>query len=567
MNQPDPRTERADGTAAQSSHGLEFAHQQEGETPVLAPAPVRPITLELLPSRPSRSSSKDVPPDSLEQFYCSGQANRSISAVSTAYPSVSRLTQATDATSRCSPTPSTTEPPQLQHPTPTLARRSSTPQTPIRTPARRMGNAVAVSPDIGGACRSETASPAQERKIFVGGVPQDFGQEDLYDFFHEYGPIRKAWLQKCKPAQPGGSGPRSVPAAAIAAHNHRGFGFVVFQDRVSIDDILGSYDSFKLPLPTKFSGGKPIEVKRAKSNNQMQQEASGERQSPAPTAAPILEEPVTPPQRARRRKQQAASSQAKASSQACKTQLEPGQQSPARTGNAPFSPSCTRVGDAADRDPAFLANSPVRQVGSIDLGLVPYHSAAQQSRSPMPPMQLYSASGQFSTGACPMQVLPAPVNFTHGSGGVTSWPPAAMTRMAALPSVQTQPNMAAATCAVGYRPADEERFVQPPAPQSTAMWQQQWQGPMHAQAIQHQPMASHQYNCFQREVQTPQPLPEPEPEMISHDDHRSGTPVPEQGGCTEQPQSWGHTRGSIPDEWRGASEQELKAASPLYYED
>mmetsp|Transcript_24821 Transcript_24821/g.45536 ORF Transcript_24821/g.45536 Transcript_24821/m.45536 type:complete len:598 (-) Transcript_24821:84-1877(-) len=597
MKQQQSRSERADGPAsAQTSHSLELVQipeyiaesEERGAPPVhmKQPTPVRFINLEF------PSDSKDAPPDSGLDRLCSsgsGEANRSISAVSTNVGRSSCQTEATEAPSRCSrcrsPTPSSasTAEQRLQHTTPTLTRRSSTPLTPISstctpsTPARGKGN-PAGSPGDCGTSRSETASPAQERKIFVGGVPQDFAQEDLYDVFHEFGPIRKAWLQKCKPGQPGGG------SSSAIAHNHRGFGFVVFQDRASIDEkLLGTSDTRMLALPPKFSGGKAIEVKRAKSNNQMQQEATAGKQSPAPTA-PIQEEPVTP-QRSRRR-QQVASSQAKASAQVSKPQLEPGQQSPVQTGSTTFSPSCSRHGgDAADRDPGYpLNNSPVRPAGPADLGLLtlpvsaPYHNAAQQqARSPMPQLQLYNPSGrQFSAGGCAMQVLQAPAVSFSGTNGVASWPTGAVPRMAALPSVQTQPNMAATCAAPGYRPADEERYVQPPASQSPAMWQQQqqqWQGRMHVQAIQPQPMASHQY-CFQREVQTPQlpaPLPEREPEMTpemhAQEDHRSGTPVPDLGGPPQHPLTWGTARGAVPEGWQQASEQMLIEARPTHYED
>ena len=33
-------------------------------------------------------------------------------------------------------------------------------------------------------------------QVFVGGVPQDLNQDDLYAIFSEYAGVKKAWLQK-----------------------------------------------------------------------------------------------------------------------------------------------------------------------------------------------------------------------------------------------------------------------------------------------------------------------------------------------------------------------------------
>lgn len=99
---------------------------------------------------------------------------------------------------------------------------------------------------------------AQDRKVFVGGVPQDLNQDDLYAIFSEYAGVKKAWLQKCRTSDDGSSN-------ANPPQNHRGFGFVIFHDAHAIDEILGS-------APSRFillRNGTKLEVKRALSSNKM----------------------------------------------------------------------------------------------------------------------------------------------------------------------------------------------------------------------------------------------------------------------------------------------------------
>mmetsp|Transcript_10052 Transcript_10052/g.22585 ORF Transcript_10052/g.22585 Transcript_10052/m.22585 type:complete len:379 (-) Transcript_10052:305-1441(-) len=101
-------------------------------------------------------------------------------------------------------------------------------------------------------------APAQDRKIFVGGIPQEFNHDDLRDTFAVYGPIKKSWLQKFRAGQDNAQ-----------AYNHRGFGFVVFQDKAAVDQLLGEEFSIVLPLQGRFSSEKPIEVKRALSSQKI----------------------------------------------------------------------------------------------------------------------------------------------------------------------------------------------------------------------------------------------------------------------------------------------------------
>lgn len=91
--------------------------------------------------------------------------------------------------------------------------------------------------------------PRQAGKVFVGGVPQDMSQDDLYNIFSEYGGVKKAWLQSYRTA---GRINQSPP------HNHRGFGFVIFYDGSSVDVLLGKNYSRYLQL----QDGR-LEVKRA----------------------------------------------------------------------------------------------------------------------------------------------------------------------------------------------------------------------------------------------------------------------------------------------------------------
>jgi len=99
---------------------------------------------------------------------------------------------------------------------------------------------------------------AQDRKIFVGGVPQQLTSEDLYNIFEEHGVVKKAWLQKC----------RHSDDNAFPPQNHRGFGFVIFQDARSIEELIG-------PRPSKFlelKTGHRLEIKRAVSSNKLGRE-------------------------------------------------------------------------------------------------------------------------------------------------------------------------------------------------------------------------------------------------------------------------------------------------------
>lgn len=99
---------------------------------------------------------------------------------------------------------------------------------------------------------------AQDRKVFVGGVPQDLNQDDLYAIFSDFAGVKKAWLQKCRTAD-------DPSTTASPQQNHRGFGFVIFHDAHAIDDLLGNASSRFIVL----RNGNKLEVKRALSSNKM----------------------------------------------------------------------------------------------------------------------------------------------------------------------------------------------------------------------------------------------------------------------------------------------------------
>eukprot|EP00933_Yihiella_yeosuensis_P008425 TRINITY_DN11385_c0_g1_i1.p1 TRINITY_DN11385_c0_g1~~TRINITY_DN11385_c0_g1_i1.p1 ORF type:complete len:595 (+),score=133.86 TRINITY_DN11385_c0_g1_i1:173-1957(+) len=106
------------------------------------------------------------------------------------------------------------------------------------------------------------APPSQIRKVFVGGIPQEMTQDDLFKVFSEYAPVKKAWLQRYRDA---------TKVKAGAPHNHRGFGFVIFTDGSAVDQLLGPLEhsgkqkSCFIPL----KDGKKLEVKRAVSSSDM----------------------------------------------------------------------------------------------------------------------------------------------------------------------------------------------------------------------------------------------------------------------------------------------------------
>jgi len=97
----------------------------------------------------------------------------------------------------------------------------------------------------------------QVRKIFVGGIPRDMDQKCLQEEFGKFGGVNKAWIQKAR--ESGKQDP------------HRGFGFVIFHEADTVDQLLGAGFSRFLIL----SNGVRVEVKRAIGSREMVQAAAG----------------------------------------------------------------------------------------------------------------------------------------------------------------------------------------------------------------------------------------------------------------------------------------------------
>jgi RNA recognition motif-containing protein len=83
--------------------------------------------------------------------------------------------------------------------------------------------------------------------VFVGGIPQTVDQTGLYIMFSKIGKVKKAWLQLFHADRKTGQPP--------AEKKHRGFGFVIFYDKQSIDKMLGDecsrfvcFDDLKLDV-------------------------------------------------------------------------------------------------------------------------------------------------------------------------------------------------------------------------------------------------------------------------------------------------------------------------------
>ncbi|CAK0832836.1 unnamed protein product [Prorocentrum cordatum] len=90
------------------------------------------------------------------------------------------------------------------------------------------------------------------RKLFVGGVPQGMGEDELQAIFERYAQVERVWLQRHRSEK--------------HHKQHRGFGYVVFRDSGAADRLLGeSFSRFLEP-----GGGVRLEVKRALSSREIQ---------------------------------------------------------------------------------------------------------------------------------------------------------------------------------------------------------------------------------------------------------------------------------------------------------
>eukprot|EP00434_Breviolum_minutum_P024617 symbB.v1.2.021738.t2/scaffold1896.1/size96813/9 len=170
-------------------------------------------------------------------------------------------------------------------PTPSPDGRTSPGFTPSSSAGgrRTAGKMRALQSDAGRDLSK--ALPTQVRKVFVGGIPQDMQQEELLQLFGEMAPVKKAWVQRYRDATKMKPTPTS--------HNHRGFGFVIFQDSSAVDLILGldpgREGSGEIDFMQSVAGseiskfihtkdGRKLEVKRAISSSDMPND--GVRQPP-----------------------------------------------------------------------------------------------------------------------------------------------------------------------------------------------------------------------------------------------------------------------------------------------
>jgi hypothetical protein len=92
----------------------------------------------------------------------------------------------------------------------------------------------------------------QARKVFIGGIPQSIDQNGLYQMFSKVGKVKKAWLQLFRDEH---ARTQIMPTTK----KHRGFGFVIFYEKSSIDQMLGNESSRFV----NFGNDLKLEVKRA----------------------------------------------------------------------------------------------------------------------------------------------------------------------------------------------------------------------------------------------------------------------------------------------------------------
>jgi hypothetical protein len=130
------------------------------------------------------------------------------------------------------------------------------PSTPAHTPARspeRPRSPQVPAESTKQVSTSEQQANKQCRKVFVGGIPQSIDHNELYKMFNKIAKVKKAWLQMFQADKE-----NQAPANA-ASKQHRGFGFVVFSDARSVDQLLGE-DFSKF---INFGDDLKLEVKRA----------------------------------------------------------------------------------------------------------------------------------------------------------------------------------------------------------------------------------------------------------------------------------------------------------------
>jgi hypothetical protein len=93
----------------------------------------------------------------------------------------------------------------------------------------------------------------QCRKVFVGGIPQSIDSNGFYRMFNKIAKVKKAWLQMFQTDK------ENQEPSDATSKRHRGFGFVVFSEARSVDNLLG--DEFSTFI--EFGDDLTLEVKRA----------------------------------------------------------------------------------------------------------------------------------------------------------------------------------------------------------------------------------------------------------------------------------------------------------------
>ena len=92
-----------------------------------------------------------------------------------------------------------------------------------------MGRKVDVKEYLSGEEANNKLSREKQRKVFVGGLPLTVNNEILKGYFQQFGKVIEANI----------------------VYNHetmrsRGFGFVIFQDEKTVDEVLKRYDDHYL---------------------------------------------------------------------------------------------------------------------------------------------------------------------------------------------------------------------------------------------------------------------------------------------------------------------------------
>jgi len=140
------------------------------------------------------------------------------------------------------------------------------------------------------ASRKQHLQWEQTRKVFVGGIPQNIDEHGLCRLFGGPGRIEKAWLQMFHDDE-----------RQDTTKNHRGFGFVIFNDNQAVEQLLGCEfsrflwfgDNLKLEVKRAVSRSgipvpvnKPDEGQRTSGRRQQGYQLQNGRSSPAPAQAP-----------------------------------------------------------------------------------------------------------------------------------------------------------------------------------------------------------------------------------------------------------------------------------------